>query len=136
MKPVPPHIAAGAPEGTLWYGGPVDRSKLTLRVMCDSSEVQAVSELLGCESEVAKHGWRLSAPALEPANLDVQVQEIFSKLTADLHVWRQVCSKYKVDLFCGLFLERPNRGISLSPETMAQVSSRGISLGFDIYGPG
>jgi hypothetical protein len=103
--------------------------------MCDSAEVQAISELLGCSSEASKHGWRLSAADSHPANVNAQVQAILSRLTADLEVWRQVCSKYKVDLFCGLFLERPNSGISLSSETMALVSARGISLGFDIYAP-
>lgn len=135
MKPVPPHIEASAPEGTVWYGGAVDRSTLTLRIMCDATEVQTISQLLGCDSEAAKHGWRLSAQASEPADLNAQVQAILSRLTADLDVWRQVCSQYQVDLFCGLFLERPNRGINLTSETMSLVSARGIALGLDIYGP-
>jgi hypothetical protein len=103
--------------------------------MCDAEEVQSVSELLGCNSDASKHGWRLSASNSEPANPNAQVQAILSRLTTDLDVWRQGCAKYKVDLFCGLFLEQPNRGVSLSPETMSLLSVRGICLGFDIYAP-
>jgi len=135
MKPIPDHIAASGSPGTVWFGGGVDRSTMTLRVACDISEVPAVAKLLGCDSEATKNGWRLSVPASEPANLNAQVQSIFAKVTADLDVWRQVSSRYKVDLFCGLFLERPNRGISLTAETMSEVGARGISFGFDIYAP-
>ena len=42
---------------------------------------------------------------------------------------------YRVDLFCGLFLERPNRGVTLMPKTMTEIGVRGIKLGFDIYAP-
>jgi hypothetical protein len=63
------------------------------------------------------------------------VQWILSRLSSDLAAWRQVTSEYKVDLFCGLFLERANRGVSLEPETMRRLADRGIRFGFDIYAP-
>lgn len=135
MKPIPDHIAGSGPPGTVWFGGPVDRSTMTLRIACDISEVPVVAKLLGCDSEATKQGWRLSSPASEPADPNAQVQSIFARVTADLGIWRQLSSRYKVDLFCGLFLERPNRGVSLTPETMSEVSARGVSLGFDIYAP-
>jgi hypothetical protein len=37
--------------------------------------------------------------------------------------------------FCGLFLDEMNEGISLSPDTLAAIGSRGLSSGLDIYGP-
>ena len=135
MKPVPQEIIASGPEGTVWFGGAVDRSLLSLRVKCPNSEIQAVSDLLGCCSEPAKRGWSTKAPDAEPADLDSQVRAILSRLTPDLDVWRQVCSKYEVDLFCGLFLERTNRGIGLNAETLLMVGERGISFSFDIYSP-
>jgi hypothetical protein len=84
MKPVPDHIAASGPEGTEWFGGSVDRSIVTLRVICDNAEVSMVAKLLGCESDAGKRGWQISTPASEPADVNAQVQSIFSKVTADL----------------------------------------------------
>jgi hypothetical protein len=104
-------------------------------VKCPNSETQAVSDLLGCCSEPTKHGWHTKAPDAEPADVDSQVRAILSRLTPDLDVWRQVCSKYEVDLFCGLFLERTNRGFGLNAETLSMVGERGISFSFDIYSP-
>lgn len=133
MKPVPPEIASSAPEGTEWFGGAVDRSTMTLRVHCPPDQREAVSLLLGHEPGEGQRSWRLSAPDSANADLDTQVEWILSRLSSDLAAWRQVTSKYKVDLFCGLFLERANRGVTLEPETMRKVADRGIQLGFDIY---
>ena len=134
MKPIPQNILESAPDGTQWYGGAVDRSTMTLRINCETSECEVVSELVGCTSDNPKR-WRVAAPDSEGADLDAQVNSILSRLTSDLGVWQQLSSKYQVDLFCGLFLERPNRGVTLRAETMAQLGARGISFGFDIYAP-
>ena len=134
MKPIPQNILESAPDGTQWYGGAVDRSTMTLRINCETSECEVVSELVGCTSDSPKR-WRVAAPNSQGADLDAQVNSILSRLTSDLGVWQQLSSKYQVDLFCGLFLERPNRGVTLRAETMAQLGARGISFGFDIYAP-
>ena len=107
---------------------------MTLRINCETSECEVVSELVGCTSDSPKR-WRVAAPDSQGADLDAQVNSILSRLTSDLGVWQQLSSKYQVDLFCGLFLERPNRGVTLRAETMAQLGARGISFGFDIYAP-
>ncbi|MDX2111920.1 MAG: hypothetical protein SFY80_16955 [Verrucomicrobiota bacterium] len=50
-------------------------------------------------------------------------------------VWEHLAKYYSLDLFCGLFLDRNNRGLTLSPKTLKAIGERGIELGFDIYGP-
>ena len=135
MKSVPPEILSSAPEETEWFGGAVDRSTMTLRVHCEYEEREAVSQLLGCESDKTRKSWRLTAPESMGADLDEQVDWILSRLTEDIGKWRQVTAKYKTDMFCGLFLERSNRGVSLEPETMRKLAERGIQMGFDIYAP-
>ena len=140
MKTVPQHIIASGPPGTEWFGGAVDHSTMTLRVMAkirgENVDKKEVTELLGCESDQQKFKhWSLHAPDSEESDLDSQVDWILSRLTADLAVWQKVVSDHRVDLFCGLYLERSNRGVTLSPRIMAELGSRGIELGFDIYTP-
>jgi hypothetical protein len=77
----------------------------------------------------------LHAPDKEEADLDAQVLWILSRLTGDLGVWKEVTRAYRVDLFCGLLLDRANRGVTLAPNTMTEIGARGIELGFDIYAP-
>ena len=140
MKPVPKRIINSGPPGTEWFGGEVDRSTITLRVMAKtqdrSVDKKEVVRLLGCASDQKnlKH-WSLHAPARKKADLDAQVVWILSRVTADLSAWRRLTRLFRVDLLCGLFLERMNRGVTLSPSTMAALGARGIELGFDIYAP-
>lgn len=140
MKPAPPHVIASGPPGTEWFGGAVDRSTMALRVMAkvrgESVDRKEVSRLLGCESDQEKlRHWSLHAPEKKEADLDSQVAWILGRLTGDLIVWKKLSSEYRLDIFCALYLERPNRGVSLSPKTMADLAARGIEIGFDIYAP-
>jgi hypothetical protein len=116
-------------------GGPVDRSTMTLRIACSADECEAVSRSLDYTGTAPTKRWRLSAPDSPGSDLDGQVLWILSRLSPDLAGWKNLTSKYKMDLFCGLFLERPNRGVSLKPDTMRQLAERNLKIGFDIYAP-
>jgi hypothetical protein len=141
----------GAPEGTAWFGGPVDEASVTLRLFGDDLDPTEITRLLGVEpSEAARTGesvtrangtytarqgfWRLRSGRRETDIAD-QLLTLLARLTDDLSVWRALTSRYRADLFCGLFLSVPNRGIELSPELLGQISARHLTLGFDIYGP-
>lgn len=83
---------------------------------------------------IANRGsWRLRAADREPGNLDAQVAELLSGLSDDLTVWADLTTRFRGDLFCGLFLEEGNEGISLSPQTLALLGARNLKLDLDIY---
>jgi len=65
--------------------------------------------------------------------LDGQINEILSRMTADLAVWRSITEKYRADLFCGLFMGVSNEGLSISSQPLAALGMRGIELSLDIY---
>jgi hypothetical protein len=70
-----------------------------------------------------------------PGDLDGQIAGLLAGTTEDLAVWQRLTSAYDADIFCGLFLEEGNEGISLSPQTLRLLGERGIKLDFDIYAP-
>jgi hypothetical protein len=128
------------------------RSVATLRLAGDELDPEEISRLLGTEPDaaqrkgeelrgkrgirVAKSGlWRLSATPAEPEGLDSQVEELLGKLSQDLDVWRNLSSRFRVDLFCGWFMKQGNEGVCISPATLHALGSRGIELGVDIYAP-
>ena len=132
----------------------LERTVVTLRISGDTLMPDEISRLLGSpptkaqtkgESlvgkvtgnvRVSKFGmWRLETSDCEPENLDGQIKEIFGKLSDDLDVWSKICSRFKVDMFCGLFMGSSNEGLSLSPQTLVALGQRGIKLDLDIYGP-
>jgi hypothetical protein len=77
--------------------------------------------------------WRLCASDREPEDMDGQIQETLSKLTNDLAVWQTITGRYQVDLFCGLFMDGINEGLTISSQSLAALGARGIEIGLDIY---
>ena len=114
-------------------GGPVDKIKIGLRVNGDLLDPNEVTKLLGCEPTKAKGNWLLNGKLLPTDDLEVQIENLLASVTDDLSVWKELTTKYKVDIFCGLFLEDINRGFELSSKMMKALSERNISIGFDIY---
>jgi hypothetical protein len=79
--------------------------------------------------------WSLSSADQEPEDLDGQVEEILGKLTSDMETWQALARRYRLDLFCGLFMRAGNEGLTISPASLLALGQRGITLGLDVYGP-
>ncbi len=128
------------------------RSVASLRIIGDDLIPEEVSSLLACEptyaqrkgdrnpsksgEREAKGGmWRLLASDEAPEDVDSQVAELLGKLTSDLEAWRSLTSRFRVDMFCGWFMDEGNEGLSIAPFNLAALGERGIQLELDIYGP-
>lgn len=123
------------------------RSAVTLRIMGDDLLPQEITKLLGAaptrshakgeafgQSNIRKSGgWLLRAQDRTPENLDGQIDEILNQLTDDLDVWAQLGRRFRIDLFCSLFMQESNEGLSLSSKALRALGERGIVLGLDIY---
>ena len=131
--------------------GQIAYSKATLRLIGDDLIPDEVSSLLGVSPtsanrkgqeivgrtgnvRVARTGmWRLEANKREPENLDEQIFELLSPLTADFEVWTGLGRRFEMSLFCGIFMDSYNDGLTLSPATLLALGQRGIKLDLDIY---
>jgi hypothetical protein len=83
---------------------------------------------------VARSGmWTLQASDRQPEDMNSQIHEILSRMTDDLSVWKRITKRFRVDLFCGLWLTGCDNGMTLSPESLAALGERGIELGLCIY---
>ena len=54
MKKPKPTIPRGAPEGTVWFGGPIDWFRITLSITSEHLVPEEVSRLLGREPDEAQ----------------------------------------------------------------------------------
>jgi hypothetical protein len=85
---------------------------------------------------VAKFGmWQFEAEVLEPSDFDSQVSSLLNQLTKDMSVWHELGSRFKIDLFCGWFMNEGNEGEGIAPATLLAIGNRLISLSIDIYAP-
>jgi hypothetical protein len=154
MKAQKPSIPKGAPEGTVWFGGPIEWFKITFRVSGTDLIPDEITQILGCKPDqetekekpvygktgtvkrIARHGgWHL---ILEPKDTDEwdcgeAVMVLLHKLPSDLNIWRSITSRYKVDFFIGLEMLSTNKGFSIPAQVMQCLGERGIEIGFDIY---
>lgn len=132
--------------------GNVKQTKAALRLVGQDLVPDEVSEQLGRKPDLAyrkgdpfflNNGqlgaprstgfWSIAADPRHSGDLDLQIIELLASVSEDPVAWRQLTAIYAVDLFCGLFIEDGNEGLSLQPSTLAALGVRGISLGLDIY---
>ena len=118
----------------------------------DDLDPREISEALGCEPTVGvKKGgvwrtsrggekiahtgsWRLKVERGSPGDLDGQINQLFDRLSDDAVTWRSFAARFRGVVFCGLFLNTDNEGISLRPQTLFRIGERGLELDLDIYG--
>lgn len=121
-----------------FYGDDLDPSEITL-ALGEPTVGVAKGETWVTEygtATTAKTGsWRLVAERREPADLEWQISDLLSRLSADLPAWRSLAGRYRGRVFCGLFLGSQNDGLTLQPETLVKIGERGLVVDFDIYGP-
>jgi len=77
--------------------------------------------------------WNRSSGEAEGDALDAQIDLILSPLTPDLRVWKDLGARFKLDMFCGIWMDAANQGTGLSPAGMKLLADRGIPLELDIY---
>jgi hypothetical protein len=135
----------GAAEGTTWFGGPVDRWKVALRVYGEELDPDRISALLGCQpSSAARKGapfpkkgcWILaidSKNCQENDDVDDGVRMLLARLPSDPGVWTSLANVYSVSVSCGLFITSSNRGFEISTQVSRLLSDRGLHIGFDLY---
>ncbi|MDB6076688.1 MAG: hypothetical protein JWO82_435, partial [Akkermansiaceae bacterium] len=101
---------------------PPNRSVAGLRIFGDDLEPDEITSLLGHPpSDSYRRGdtrtikatghvltrktsyWGLKAPEGH-GDLNVQVTAILDPLTTDLAVWKDLSSRYHIDIFCGFFM--------------------------------
>jgi hypothetical protein len=118
------------------FGEDLDPSELSALLQASPTKSRAKGKefLSGGAPRVAPVGsWILDAEPSSPADLDAQIMGLLARLPSDEALWRGLNARFKVDLFCGWFLEVANEGTSIEAETLAALGARGIRLSVDIY---
>jgi hypothetical protein len=122
------------------YSDDLIPEEITKSLECEPTFTQFKGqELLGPQSgrkRIAMTGmWRLGTDKRTPEDINSQIYELLNQVSSNLEVWESINKHYQVDLFCGLFMNLENEGFDLTPQTMKLLSERGITIGFDVYGP-
>jgi hypothetical protein len=128
------------------------RSAAALRIIGDDLVPDEITRVLGCaptsaetkgqvlrgksagRERVARSGsWRLEVADRTPDDLNGQIMEIVGRLNQDPEVWASLANRFRVDVFCGLFMAKSDEGFSLSPEALSVLGARRIELAVCLY---
>lgn len=133
-------------------GGPVKDAQVSLRVIGHLIDAAMISRLLGCDQSRVDdltisntkdprgdanrlRVLAISRDLMPGSSIDVTICELLAELTSDMQRWKAACNQWRIDLFCGLFLDEQNRGFVLHANTLRAIADRSIEIGFDIYCP-
>ena len=131
-------------------GGEIDSCSASLRLFGEDLDPDAITLMLGAAPTIAcRKGdvtrrkvttrveplgkWLLSIDHQTGSTLETLINALLDRVTSNLTVWKELTSRFRVDLFCGLNMESWNRGLSFTPWTLNRIAERGLVLGLDIY---
>lgn len=119
------------------FGDDLVPEEITRILRCTPTVVRTTGEVIRYQSgreRVVKCGnWILDAVSAEPEDVSGQVRWLLSQVESDDVVWKSLVQRFDVDIYCGLFMQGSNDGLSLAPDVMALLGERGIHLALEIY---
>ena len=134
------------------FGGPIPSFSISLSIMVDDLDPDAVTRLLGIEPDDArKRGistakghlprsgmWtlRLRREQTTQENVGLAVSMLLDRVPASAEAWRNALADANARVFVGLRLDAFNRGRTLAPDLLGRLADLGLRLDFDIYSAG
>jgi len=131
-------VLSGSAASLRFFGDDLDLDELTKLLGAPPTKSERkgeeiVGKVSGQRRTARSGGWRLRAERREPGDFDAQISEILDQLTEDTDIWQDLTTRFRADIFCGLFMTEGNEGVSLSRETLEKLAARGLTIDFDIY---
>jgi hypothetical protein len=125
----------------------IDETLASLRLYGDDLDPAEVTRSLGCAPTQSWRkgdektpgyfrgtgGWCFATTKQRPGDLDAHIREILDSTNSDLRVWASLTKRFRVDIFCSLFMNESNEGLGLEPDLLRALGERGISLSLDVY---
>jgi hypothetical protein len=142
------------PEDEVVVGGPLSRVSVAVRISGDELDPSEITRIFGVAPKFAARKGEQRARGSRPVShatgiwtfalvedpspeweLDDAIEALLGRLPSDLGLWRELGSRFTIDVFCGLFMGSDNQGADLRASTLRMLADRGMKLELDIYGP-
>src|SRR5882672_4439015 len=152
MKRPHPEVPWNAPEGTVWFGGPIGWFSIALTVRATDLVPDEITRLLLVEptrtqfkgvpvaqragARAAAFGsWTVALTPHETDEWDVAeaIRLLVGRFPKEIAPWRQLPPGAEVRLSLGLALATANQGFSLPSDILRFAADRDIEIEFDIY---
>jgi hypothetical protein len=129
----------------------IDRLEIELRVTADELDPERVTRMLGVNPTIAaRRGeaidvggvpvmqrtgiWSYALPASPEWELGDAIDTLLERLPHDPALWESLAGWATVAVVCGLYIHDVDRVASLTPDTLARLAERRLSLSLQIRG--
>lgn len=129
----------------------IDRLEIELRVTGDELDPERVTRMLGVNPTIAaRRGeaidvggvpvmqrtgiWSYALPASPEWELGDAIDTLLERLPHDPALWESLAGWATVAVVCGLYIHDVDRVASLTPDTLARLAERRLSLSLQIRG--
>lgn len=79
------------------------------------------------------NGWVLSAPLIDPLDIEVQIKWLLDQLPVDLRRMSQVTDRWDAELSCALYIKDQAPALALSSETVQRLADLAAEFDADLY---
>ncbi|HKA32831.1 MAG TPA: DUF4279 domain-containing protein [Candidatus Binatia bacterium] len=139
------------PKILMKVGGSIDESGAILAIYGRTLDPAKISRQLGVEptrsfkrghrirsnSHPMQHGaWFLQVRGKTPDGPEVQLRKLLQQLPKSGKIWKELNSKYTIQIRFGLHMSGWNKGFGLTPDLLKQLAKMRVELQFDIYAYG
>lgn len=117
-------------------GDTLNPEEITALLQCTSTKSYKIGYPMypGKQSPIATTNfWALESELPQHVELEEHIDNLFSKTTTDLDIWKRITTEYKTNVFCGVFMQVLNSGFEISPEILKKLGERNLKISFDIY---
>lgn len=129
-------------------GGPIDEVNVTLAFYGEGLEPDEITRILGVEptrshrrgdrigpksQPFPKGAWLLTEHGRDAETAEVIIDRVLKRLPEDVEIWRDLRTRYDIQLRFGLHMTGWNKGFSILPEQVTRIAELGASMEFDIY---
>ncbi len=122
------------------FGKEVNPEDITKKMKClptySASTGQELTSKNGKKRIVKEGFWRLEYSGTDNQTLEEKIKAILNMITNDMNIWKEITSDFRVDVFCGLFMDTSNEGFIISADLSKELAIRGLIVSYDIYSSG
>jgi hypothetical protein len=119
------------------YGKTLDPAKITTMLGVPPTRSFKRGHRIMANSRPMQHGaWFLEVRGEAPDGPEEHLRRLIQKLPKSTNIWKELNSKYTVQLRLGLHMSGWNKGFGFTPHLLVQIAKMRVEMQFDIYAYG
>jgi len=121
-------------------GEALEAAEVSRLLCCEADQSHRTGERISSRSAgLWKHGgWSVKDHLPPTESLSAKIEHVLDRVTTDKEVWRALTRRFEARLFCGIFLNNPEKLgelVCLPADLLKRAADLGLELVLDVWPP-